>query len=234
MIAEQPRAQDGDVEVVDLDAMTIEQLIQERAACWREIQLIEAQLADPSAIYRLGADEYVDWRRRAVWALRHRKIELHEIGNALQDRRRADALALNEQREGDRQRRQAEKRAEKRANWLANGGDPDRRPRSAAEKQAARDQYAEAQIVAQQRRTALLAAIEDDGMDGLLARVYCATRHLAGEGELPSSVTAEDRLALAQLGAYLRSRFGSGALKALWRGTLTADSVIEGGADVQA
>ena len=219
-----------DFEDVNLDEMTVEQLIRERADCWTEIQHIEAQLGDPTAIYRLGADDYVLWRKRAIWALRHRKIELHDIANALQERRRVEALERHRQEEEERAARKEREQAEKIERRRANGWDPDRPtklkpnlPRTVAAKEAGKALY-EANIAeGRRKREALTAALAGDGMDLLLVRLWVLIRHLFGDGEpLPDAVTDEDRHALRQFSSYLQHRYGKTALREVCDGTFNA------------
>lgn len=222
MIADRPSHTD-DVEVVDLDAMTVEQLIAERAECWREIQHIEAQLGDPTAIYRLGADEYVLWRKRAVWALRHRKIELHDIANALQERRHADALARHEQsqekaRESDEQCR------------LTVLMDPTRRIKGMSMGES--DLFRQRLRAEQHRRLVVEALRGQGGADGLLIRLAVVLHRLQGGDGLPSDFPEACRQTLRDFEHYLKDLVGKGALRAARLGTLTAATAIEGGEHV--
>lgn len=231
MVAEMIR-HDEDVEVVDLDAMTVEELVKEQADCWAEIQQIEAQLADPRRIFELGATEYTAWRGRAVWALRHRKIELHDIAAALKARRLADL-------EVERVRQQAQKEAEKHriaaekwANKIANGWDPNA-PKKPKKKTSpgpfvSPEEIERRTIDAKRRRALVVDALRGNGgADGLLIRMAVVVHHIQGGRGLPEDFPDECRQTLSDLSAYLKDLVGDSPLSAARTGRLTADSVIE-------
>ncbi len=211
---------------VDLDAMNVEELTAEQAECWKEIQQIEGQLGDPTFNYDLEQTEYVAWRKRANWALRYRKIELHQIASALHERRNADALEK-------RRQEKAERAAIKERNKLENGWrpfDPERAKRkSAVEAVISVEENERRRIEAQQRRALVVNALRGNGgTDGLLIRLSVAFHHIwGGDRDLPDTATADDRAALKELSVYLRDCYGVAAIKGARTGKLTAESVIE-------
>lgn len=214
---------DEDVEVVDLDAMTAEELVKEQAACWAEIQMIEGQLGDPTRIYDLGAEAYADWRKRANWALRFRKIELHEIAAALTVRRLADIEAEKERRKAER----AATAARKLQNKIENGWRP-YKPVTKSAPVVSPEELERRTADARRRRALVVDALRGNGgADGLLIRVAVALHHLKGRGDLPADFPDECRQTLKDLSQYLKDLVGNGPLSGARAGTLTAASEVE-------
>lgn len=227
MVAEMvPTHQDD--EVIDLDAMTADELIAERALVWSEIQHIEAQLADPMRIYDLGADEYVVWRKRAVWALRYCKIDLRNVGDALMARRLANLRESEERKRAEKEAERAAQKEQARLNRLANGWDPNapkKTPKVTPSTPAVSPEELERR---RQRRADVVVALQGNGgTDGLLLRMAVVLHHLTGGGDLPIDFPEECRQTLGDLSVYLKHRYGDGPVSAARAGRLTADTVID-------
>ena len=77
---------------IDLDSLTTEQLLEERGLVKGEIHEIATQLMDKDRRPPEPEDDspawcaFRDWRRRARWALTHRRKELEEIKQLLRER----------------------------------------------------------------------------------------------------------------------------------------------------
>lgn len=184
------------VEEVDLTALTFEELLAEREAVGAEITDIGTQLVN-----RVGRpawdeddspewDRFRDWRRRARWALMHRKRELAEIKTLLVQHHES-RRAANEERK---------KTAQATAKVL--------QFHTEAEAEAYRSS-------ARGRKAALLETLATpDGQEALLLRLYRVVRHLLPDGgDLPPQVTDDDREALGDVAKYLRHRFTTSGVR---------------------
>lgn len=166
---------------VDLDSLTIEELIREKDAVKTAIVEITQQLRDPTRRPREPEDDspvwdaYRAWRRSARAALAYREKERIDIKAVLRER--------HDTATAGRRLRMAH---------LC----PDQ-PASEAEVLAARTQR-------------LIDAIADQTPDMLLLRAYRAIRNLIGvDGqELPDTLDDEDRDTLTLLAIRLRETFG--------------------------
>jgi hypothetical protein len=199
-----PTRQIDDIEVVDLEAMTLEELVAEKVAVNDEVRSIQAQLMDATRRPETTEDDspewgvYRDWRRRARWALVYRRREADDITVLLVQRQ--------QERAEENQRRKAE------AVMLA--------PESACHTP---EEYATLRASATERRQSLLAALTADGAaDALVLRLYRAVRHLIGHGDgLPEELDADDRSALSEAAIFLRSRFTSSGVRNFVDGRLS-------------
>jgi hypothetical protein len=109
MVAKLKPTPGTEVDVVDLTAMSQEELRAELVACTAEIDHIKEQLQDQQRRIDLG-DGYQAWYRRARWALVHRKNEKREIGLLIsqhQSEATAARLAEHARRTRDMQERRA-------------------------------------------------------------------------------------------------------------------------------
>lgn len=193
-----------DIETVNLDAMTFEELLAEKVAVKDEVRRIQAQLMDATRRPATPEDEspewvaYRDWRRRARWALVFRQREDGDIKALLVERQR--------ERQEENQRRRAE------AVLLA--------PESACH---TAEEYEALQASAIERRASLLAALNAEGSaDRLVLRLYRAARHLIGDGNgFPDEMDEDDRAAIREASIYLRSRFTTGGVRNFVDGCLS-------------
>src|SRR6478672_4446097 len=100
-------ARDLDIEEVNLDALSTEDLLKERADVMVAIAEIDAQLKDKDRRPPTPEDdspeweEYRDWRRRARWALVYRKRDLLDIKAVLTERKDTGTVG-NAQRQAER------------------------------------------------------------------------------------------------------------------------------------
>lgn len=177
-----------DIEEIDLETLTLEELLQERADCKIEVAHIATQLMDPNRRPPPPEDDspewvdFRDWRRRARWALVHRKKELEDIKELL--RRRQD-----EQHQEREQRRAT-------AVLLA--------PEAACHTQ---EEYDRLRASATARRATLLTTLQENGAEPLLLRLYRTVRRLIGDGGLPAAIDPYDRETLQYTSIYLRSKY---------------------------
>ncbi len=134
--------------------------------------------------------QFRDWRRRARWALMHRKRELAAIKTLLVQHQEA-RRAANEKRKAA---------AQATAKVL--------QFHSETEAKAYRDS-------ARGRKAALLEAVATpDGQEALLLRLYRVVRHLLPDGDdLPPQITDDDRQALGDVAKYLRHRFATSGVR---------------------
>lgn len=204
-----PSSPTPDVVVVDLDAMTLDELRMEQVTVRNEIEKIKMQLDDEERVYRLGI-EYPDWRRRARLALRHRKEEARLIHVTLQERQRAE-----------KERRRAEAQAAHEARMAQVRADAERR---AAERRAEWASEVAAQREAARVRAGELADLEAAPIDLLLARVWVAFHRLSATLDpLPEVITPAERKALHTAKIHLEATFGKG-----FRAYFEHDTATEG------
>lgn len=193
-------------DVIDLESLTFEQLVQERASVKAEIAEITAQLRDASRRPASPEDDsgewedYRAWRRRARWALVYRGKEFEAI------------KALLVQRLEERRQLNAEQRAQNLARHVAEQPKALKTP----------EQWAahHAQIAAQ--KATLLEDLRDEGgADALLLRVKRVLSHLlpAGVGHVAmvERLDETDQQTLADLSVYLLNRYGRANVKAYIR-----------------
>lgn len=181
-----------DIEEIDLETLSLADLLRERADVKTEIQHISTQLVDPNRRPPAPEDdspewgEFRDWRRRARWALVYRKKELEDIKELLRQRQ-AEAHA-------ERERRQAE------AVFL----DPESACHSAEE-------YAQLRASAIDRRGALLETLKQgDASDRLVLQLYRALRRMIGDGDgWPGALDSSDQEAIREASILLRSKYTS-------------------------
>lgn len=214
---------------INMDAMTADELIAERMDVWAEITGIEAQLADPTRIMALGADEYVLWRKRAIWALRYRKLDLRNVGDALMARRLQDLRAREAEQKAARDAEKAAVAEQKRLNKIENGW----RPKGSAKKKDGPsipfEEQERRRIDAQRRRGDVVAALQGKGgSEGLLLRMAVVIRHITLPGDdLPETFPDECRETLKEFSCFLKQRYGDSVVSAARTGRLTASSVID-------
>lgn len=207
-----------DFEVVDLDALSVADLLREQATVKAEIVKIEAQLADPTREERLGPHEYRIWRRNALLAHAHFNRERLEIHGALKEQERFEA----KERATDRAQRHAEQTAEVvRQSAEARALRAKERAVLTAEERErivsnSPRRIASEAFMAQMRedRAHRLAAAREairggGGFDGLLLRVAVAMHHLQrSDAEPPDTYDEGDREAVKAMNEYLRGVFG--------------------------
>ena len=205
----QHSTEDGRVVKIDLDVLTTDKLVAERALIWQGIQEIEAQLADPLRAERLSPDTYTAWRSRAVWALSRRKMELQATNETIEERRRSERDAQERERRADKRRRHQANVSARKAKKIL--------------QERARADYEDAQA----KRRALVATLADDGIENLLLRVWIAFHHIKGDIDfLAGDVTDDDRAALQDASKYLIERFGRGGLRHVINGRLAPGSAV--------
>lgn len=201
--APQPRDDDSDEEIVDLETLTLEELAIEAQAVKVEIADISTQLMDSSKRPTTPEDDspewtdYRAWRRRARWALVHRKRE------------QADIKTLLTRRHEERREANLSKAATK----------PPPPPESILH---TNEEYAALARSAQERRAALLAALNSEaGADTLTLRLYRALSHLIGDGNgLPDDLDEDDVGALREASIWLRAKFTTSGVRQFVDGRL--------------
>lgn len=179
-----------DIEEINLDALTLEELLQERADVRIAIAEISTQLMVQAGRPDMPEDDssawcaFRDWRRRARLALMHRRTELEDIKVLLVLRNHERAVANKQHRST--------------VLMLA--------PESACHTP---EEYTALRESATERRAALLASLNADGApERLILRLYRALRHLLPSGDgLPDTLDSNDRLALSEASIFLRSKF---------------------------
>jgi hypothetical protein len=182
-----------DIEVVNLDELSTEELLRERSDAKVAIARIEAQLKDkdlrPTTPENDSPewDTYRDWRRRARWAVVHQREELEQIKDLLRHRQDVGkvghllAVAAGEPKSIEAQAEIEAREAEGKA-----------------------------------RGERLQADLAGESAEGLLLRAYRVLRHLLNEhvNTLPDSLDEADRDNLRLVGMFVRKRYGTGRTKA--------------------
>lgn len=175
-----PRADDADIVEVDLDALTYDELLRERADVMDAITRISTQLMDGSRRPAGKEDDgpaweaFRSWRRRARWALAFRRKELLDIKAVLHERNTAN-----------------------------------REARAARDAMACRQPSADVLADQAARRARLEAELRETTPEALVARAYRVIRHLLNDGdELPATLDAHDRDTLGLMAVFLRARHG--------------------------
>lgn len=204
MIADQRNDYQDDIEEVDLESMTLEELVTEKVAVKDEIRQIQAQLMDATRRPESPEDdspewvEYRDWRRRARWALVYRQREDGDIKTLLVERQR-ERYEANQQRKAE-------------AGFQA--------PEAACH---TLEEYEALRASATQRRAALLAALNDDGIpEKMVLRLYRVVRHLIPDGNgWPEDLDEDDKDALREAAIFLRSKFTSSGIRDFVAGRLS-------------
>ncbi len=175
-----PRADDANIVDVDLDSLTYDELLRERADVLDAISRISTQLMDNTRRPSGPEDDspaweaFRSWRRRARWALAFRRKELLDIKAVLHERNKAN-----------------------------------REARAARDAMICRQPSVGVLADQASRRARLEAELRETTPEALVARAYRVIRHLLTEGDdLPSTLDAHDRDTLGLMSVFMRARHG--------------------------